>query len=346
VYSGSSPIRGSGVGVVAKRYEISNHLGNVLTTFTDQKKELQNANTVTGYAAIIKSSQDYYPFGMIMNGRNYNTSEYRFGFNGQEKTDEVSGVGNHLDFKYRGYDSKTGRFWSVDPLFKDYTWNSTYCFAENDVIRAKDLEGLEKLIVNNPNAFDNAMYFYKVISSDDILLKILYKDISKPELKDKVYIYFGVAYMQEAYGISYSEESLTGAAERGNGYDNYIFQTLGITKEIFLERKKQGIKQCAVIIDEGNPSKSKVKTIAHEINLHLKNIIKGKKVTNKSYREEHKKGYEPYYKNNPSVDPKYTPDDSEVPSNSEQGKIEINHYGLEIHSFKNKVKNEIFYILF
>ncbi|NVN95012.1 MAG: hypothetical protein HXX18_06985 [Bacteroidetes bacterium] len=73
--------------------------------------------------------------------------ECRFGFNGQEKTDEVSGAGNHLDFKYRGYDPRTGRFWSVDPLFKDYPWNSTYCFAENDVIRSKDLEGAEKLIV-------------------------------------------------------------------------------------------------------------------------------------------------------------------------------------------------------
>jgi len=75
------------------------------------------------------------------------SNDYRFGFNGQEKTDEIIGASNHLDFKYRGYDPRTGRFWSVDPLFKDYPWNSTYCFAENDVIRAKDLEGAEKYIV-------------------------------------------------------------------------------------------------------------------------------------------------------------------------------------------------------
>ncbi len=83
----------------------------------------------------------------ISNYKNYYISNHRFAFNGQEKTDEVSSVGNHLDFKYRGYDSQTGRFWSVDPLFKDYPWNSMYCFAENDVIRAKDLEGAEKYIV-------------------------------------------------------------------------------------------------------------------------------------------------------------------------------------------------------
>lgn len=85
----------------------------------------------------------------------YCTGYYDFAFNGQEKTDEVSGVGNHLDFKYRGYDPQTGRFWSVDPLFKDYPWNSTYCFAENDVIRAMDLEGTEKKInmVGSKNSF-------------------------------------------------------------------------------------------------------------------------------------------------------------------------------------------------
>jgi RHS repeat-associated protein len=50
------------------------------------------------------------------------------------KDNEVAGIGNHLDFKFRGYDSRLGRFTSVDPLAKDYPWNSTYAFAENRVI--------------------------------------------------------------------------------------------------------------------------------------------------------------------------------------------------------------------
>lgn len=76
------------------------------------------------------------------------TIRYRFGFNGQEMDNELKGTGNHIDFKFRGYDPRLGRFFSVDPLFKSYPWNSTYAFAENDVIRAKDLEGAEKYIVN------------------------------------------------------------------------------------------------------------------------------------------------------------------------------------------------------
>lgn len=71
------------------------------------------------------------------------TIPYRYGFNGQEKTDEVSGSGNHIDFKYRGYDPRTGRFWSVDPMFKEFPFYSSYQFASNNPILAKDLEGLE-----------------------------------------------------------------------------------------------------------------------------------------------------------------------------------------------------------
>ncbi|MBC7552948.1 MAG: hypothetical protein H7257_03105 [Taibaiella sp.] len=59
------------------------------------------------------------------------------------KVNEWAGLGNHYDFRYRGYDPRTGRFSSVDPLFKKYPWNSTYAFAENRVIDGIDLEGLE-----------------------------------------------------------------------------------------------------------------------------------------------------------------------------------------------------------
>ncbi|MEB3800746.1 hypothetical protein INQ45_06580 [Flavobacterium columnare] len=50
------------------------------------------------------------------------------------------------------YKEQLARFLSVDPLAKNYPWNSTYAFAENDVLRSIDLEGLEKLIVHNINS--------------------------------------------------------------------------------------------------------------------------------------------------------------------------------------------------
>ncbi len=72
---------------------------------------------------------------------------YRYGFNGMEKDDEVKESGNSLSFALRIYDPRLGRFLSVDPLGSEFPWNSSYAFAENDVIRSIDLEGAERLIV-------------------------------------------------------------------------------------------------------------------------------------------------------------------------------------------------------
>jgi len=78
----------------------------------------------------------------VINSKTY-VGRYRFSFNGQEKDDEVKGIGISYSFQYRIYDARLGRFLSVDPLFKDYAWNSTYAFAENRIIDGIDLEGFE-----------------------------------------------------------------------------------------------------------------------------------------------------------------------------------------------------------
>ncbi|MEW4923140.1 LysM peptidoglycan-binding domain-containing protein [Algibacter sp. 2305UL17-15] len=70
-------------------------------------------------------------------------SGYRYGFQGQEKDDEVKGEGNSLNYKYRMHDPRVGRFFAVDPLFKQYEYNSPYAFSENRVIDGVELEGLE-----------------------------------------------------------------------------------------------------------------------------------------------------------------------------------------------------------
>lgn len=70
--------------------------------------------------------------------------DYRFGFQGQEKNNDISGTdGGHLYFKYRIHDARLGRFLSVDPLAANFSWNSPYSFSENKVIRYIELEGAE-----------------------------------------------------------------------------------------------------------------------------------------------------------------------------------------------------------
>jgi len=90
---------------------------------------------------------------MTLPGRTSSSTAYRYGFNGKEKDDELKGEGNSLNFRYRMHDPRVGRFFAVDPLSKQYPWNSPYSFSENRVIDAIELEGGEKLkvsIFSNP----------------------------------------------------------------------------------------------------------------------------------------------------------------------------------------------------
>ncbi|EJF54302.1 RHS repeat-associated core domain protein [Saprospira grandis DSM 2844] len=79
-----------------------------------------------------------------MPGRKFVSGEgYRFGFNGKED-DRDWGTQNIQDYGFRLYNPSIGKFLSVDPLAKSFPWNSCYAFAEGDVVRSVDLDGLEK----------------------------------------------------------------------------------------------------------------------------------------------------------------------------------------------------------
>jgi RHS repeat-associated protein len=128
-----------------KRYELSNHLGNVLAVITDRRIQACGAGDVMYYNAQIVSVSDYYPFGMQIKEREWSDStfSYRFAFNGKEQDNEVSGNGNSYDYGFRIYNPRLGKFLSVDPLFKSYPWYTPYQFAGNTPIWAIDIDGLE-----------------------------------------------------------------------------------------------------------------------------------------------------------------------------------------------------------
>jgi RHS repeat-associated protein len=128
-----------------RRYEITNHLGNVLATVSDARipHDAGTDGNIDFYTPVVKSAQDYYPFGMQMPGRNITTNKYRFGFQGQEADREIYGDNNAYAFKYRMHDARIGRFWSLDPLAKKYPQWAPYVFSGNRVIDAIEMEGLE-----------------------------------------------------------------------------------------------------------------------------------------------------------------------------------------------------------
>lgn len=57
---------------------------------------------------------------------------YRFGFNGKEKDDEVKGDGAQYDYGFRIYDSRLGRWLSLDPLQQKLpSWSPYNSFCDN-----------------------------------------------------------------------------------------------------------------------------------------------------------------------------------------------------------------------
>jgi RHS repeat-associated protein len=133
-----------------KRYELSNHLGNVLAVVSDKKIGVV-INSVSTYTAEVISAQYYYAFGSTppnVTGTGGTASyqmagldAYRYGFNGKEKDDEVKGGGNSLDFGARIYDSRLGRWMSMDPLQMKYASLSCYSGFGNVPIYLKDPNG-------------------------------------------------------------------------------------------------------------------------------------------------------------------------------------------------------------
>jgi RHS repeat-associated protein len=137
-----------------KQFSCSNHLGNVLAVVSDKKKpHSTNGTDVDYFTADIQSASDYYPFGAPMAGRTFSSAEYRYGFNGKEKDDEVSGNGNEYDFGARVLDVRLGKWFSVDPYFIKYPNISTYAFAANSPILLLD-KGGNTVVDANGNVVD------------------------------------------------------------------------------------------------------------------------------------------------------------------------------------------------
>jgi RHS repeat-associated protein len=146
--------------------------GNIRTVVPDIKEQpetadVANAGTLFGTLLPLNRLTDndnfrlptltlnnYYPYGMLQAGRSKNAGGYRFGYQGQEADNKIGGLGQHLNYTFRNYDSWAIRFGAIDPLAGKYPYWSPFAFSGNRVIDAVELEGLEPLTLsgNNPLA--------------------------------------------------------------------------------------------------------------------------------------------------------------------------------------------------
>jgi hypothetical protein len=165
-----------------KVYELSNHLGNVLVTITDRKIQQSSDNTtVEYYTADVATATDYYPFGMVMVGREFELNGYRYSINGQEKEKDINK--NVTTALYWEYDSRIGKRWNIDP--KPNPGLSVYSsFGDNPIITLDFLGDTTKFFGNNglllyQNNKDKGTFLYVVANEQYQSLNTKFKNKEK-----------------------------------------------------------------------------------------------------------------------------------------------------------------------
>ncbi|MEM6342944.1 MAG: hypothetical protein AAF927_03655 [Bacteroidota bacterium] len=127
-----------------KAYELSDHLGNVQLTLSDIKLAVLNGQGPVNFSGDILGAQEYYPFGSLMGG--LGVSGYRFGFQNQERVDEIAGAGNHYTAEFWEYSPILGKRWNTDPVVKPH--ESPYAAFANNPIWFIDPNGADTLDIN------------------------------------------------------------------------------------------------------------------------------------------------------------------------------------------------------
>ena len=133
---------------------VKDHVGSIRVT-------VDAAGTVVAY-------NDYYPFGMLMEGRNYASGAWDAGykFTGKERDIET----NYDYFGARYYDARIGRWLAVDPLAEKYPGWSAYNYCKDNPINRIDPDGERDVIFHiqrNNETHDATLGSFSLTNSGD-----------------------------------------------------------------------------------------------------------------------------------------------------------------------------------
>jgi RHS repeat-associated protein len=123
---------------------------------------------------------------MLLPNRHGNTSDYRYGFGGQEMDNEIKGEGNSYNYTFRHYDPRLMRLFAADPLESQFAWWSPYQYAGNSPILYQDLEGLEP---TKPELFWNRLNKAqeKILFGKDLERTVIFQTVGLHNLHGKYF---------------------------------------------------------------------------------------------------------------------------------------------------------------
>ena len=121
-----------------KRYELTDHLGNVNTVVTGRLLPGNGAGSAK--QAEVVSAQTLEAYGSLLPGRNWDSNKYAWGLNGQLKDDEVyRSAGTSTTAEFWQYDPRAARRWNLDPV--DQVSISNYATFGLNPVRYNDPDG-------------------------------------------------------------------------------------------------------------------------------------------------------------------------------------------------------------
>lgn len=85
-----------------------------------------------------KIGVNYSPFGALLPGRNFNSSDYKYGYQGSEMDNEIKGNGNSYTTEFRQLDPRLGRWLSIDPMASSRPSLNPYNSMSNNPISRID----------------------------------------------------------------------------------------------------------------------------------------------------------------------------------------------------------------
>jgi len=244
-----------------RKYELTNHLGNVLAVISDKVNLYGHNNTLDSARATAVSASDYYPFGLPMKGRLFSEKNFRYGFNGQEKTDEISGAGNHTTAMYWEYDTRLGRRWNLDP--KPTPSISQYnCFAGNPMWFS-DILGDTIAVTSAFSSDKNLSNAYSAFAKTEEGFNFLSKYVAEGQIINGVKIAKNGEYHDKGIDLTFDAKDMLNNDRRGETGTNADKERLNITTTFNTSSNPN-------FIGEGVAGQSwdRIKTLTHEGFIH------------------------------------------------------------------------------
>jgi RHS repeat-associated protein len=193
---------------------------------------------------------------------------YTFGFNGQERDDEIKDNGNSYDFGERILDVRLGCWLSLDPLSSKYPSESPYMFVGDNPMIFIDPTGEEKIIVTGGDGNEESKDRNKFLNSSLRQLNIFVDQLKKAKSTETVtFVVFDNFITQKQkkqferavkkVAATYKGEIKIVYINNGQQLTNYLNSKNINIKGLSKEREKDKISDASIFMHGYDPNSAK-----------------------------------------------------------------------------------------